>query len=347
MTRTSIRFVLFHVALAALVFSLHHSLAAWKNGGDYTPFGASENVSAITLDEVSYAAPAEHLAVTGRFAAETDVYEHRALHANIPFIPTGILAALTLVSGNIERAFILSDVLFPPLLLLLFYMLSAGLVESPFHRMFIAWSTLAIPFAAQDFAWLAYDSSRNPPIVTRTPQPEISLVFLLVFILLLARSFTLPFRWPRAFAAGVSAGLLIYCYYFYFVAWFGAVGLLCLLGLLWRNRPLARAAAIAGAGALLAALPYFAVFLVARREGGQAYILERMATFTRHLYPPPLIEGVVLLAAIAAYGRRASEERPAHMRYLVVAVLVAAGMLISNIQVVTGINVQNAHFLSR
>jgi hypothetical protein len=338
---------MFHLALAALVFSMHHSVAAWENGGDYTPFGVSENVSTITLDETHYAAPAVHLAVLHRFVAETDIYEYRALHANIPFIPTGILAALTFASGSIERAFVLSDVLFPPLLLLLFYMLSEGLVESRFYRMLIAWSTLAIPFAPQDFTWLAYDSRLNPPLVTRTPQPEISLVFLLAAILLLARSLTLPSRWQRAFVAGVSAGLLIYCYYFYFVACFAAVGLLFLLGLVWRNRTLARSAAIAVAGAVLAALPYLAVLLVAHREGGQALILERMATYTRHLYPEPLIEGVVLLAAIVAYGRRASMKSPAHMRYLVTAVLIAAGLLISNIHVITGINVQNAHFLSR
>jgi hypothetical protein len=145
----------------------------------------------------------------------------------------------------------------------------------------------------------------------------------------------------------LSVGLLIYCYYFYFVACFAAVGLLFLLGLVWRNRTLARSAAIAVAGAVLAALPYLAVLLVAHREGGQALILERMATYTRHLYPEPLIEGVVLLAAIVAYGRRASMKSTAHMRYLVTAVLIAAGLLISNIHVITGINVQNAHFLSR
>jgi hypothetical protein len=347
MRRSPIAFLLFHLALAALVFSLHHTLAALENRGDYTPFGVSENVSAITLDETHYAAPAEHLAVTHRFAAETDVYEHRALHANIPFIPTGILAALTLASGSIERAFVLSDVVFPPLLLLLFYTLSEGMVEGRFNRMLIAWSTLAIPFAPQDFTWLAYDSRLNPPIVTRTPQPEISLVFLLISVLLLARALTLPSRWQQAFTAGLSAGLLIYCYYFYFVGAFAAVALLFLLGLVWRDRPMIRSTLIAGAGAALAALPYLAVFLVARHEGGQAYILERMATHTRHLHPEPLIEGAVLLALVAVYGRRASAKHPAQMRYLVTAVLIAAGLLISNIHVITGIDVQNAHFLSR
>lgn len=322
-------------------------MAAWENGGDYTPFGVSQNVSAITLDETHYAAPPMHLAVLHRFAAETDIYEHRNLHANIPFIPTGILAALAVASGSIERAFILSDVLFPALMLLLFYLLSEGLVESRVCRMFLAWSTLAIPFAPQDFTWLAYDSQLNPPIVTRTPQPEISLVFLLLSVLLLARSLAAPSRRLYALAAGFSAGLLIYCYYFYFVGCAAALGLLFVLAMGWRNWPLARSVFAAGAGAVFAAVPYLVVFVQARGEGGQAYILERMARHTRHFYAAPFVQGAILLALIFVYGRRAAFKNPAHLRYLLTAVLVAAGLLVANIHVVTGLDVQNAHFLSR
>lgn len=347
MTLPRYSFLLCHLALAASIFSLHHSLAMLENRGDYTPFGVSQNVSAITLDETHYAAPPMHLAVLHRFAAETDIYEHRSLHANIPFIPTGILAALALGSGSIERAFILSDAIFPALMLLLFYLLSEGLVENRVYRMFIAWCTLAIPFAPQDFTWLAYDSRMNPPIVTRTPQPEISLVFLLLSILLLARSLAAPSRRLYAVVAGFSAGLLIYCYYFYFVGCAAALALLFVVALGWRNWPLARSVFAAGAGALIAAVPYLAVFFLARGEGGQAYILERMARHTRHLYAAPLAQGIILLALIFVYGRRAAFKNPAHTRYLVTAVLVAAGLLVANIHVVTGLDVQNAHFLSR
>lgn len=333
--------------LAALIFSMDHSLALLQNHGDYSPFAVSQNVSTVALDETNYAALAVHLAALHRYAPETDVYEQRHLHANVPLIPTAILAALATVSGNIERAFILSDVLFPPLLLLLFYLLSAGLVENRYHRMMIAWGTMAIPFAPQDFTWLGYDHWVNPPIVTRTPQPEISLVFLLIAILLLARSLTVPSRLVHAFAGGFAAGLLIYCYYFYFIGAFFALGILFALGLAWRNRLLARSVFVAGAGALFAAVPYLAILLMSRGEGGQGYMLGRIVTHTRHLYAAPFLQGVLLLAAIAVFGRRASVKNTAHMRFLVTAVLVTAGLLVSNNHVLTGTDVQNAHFLHR
>jgi len=209
-----------HILLAALLFSLHHWVAIVKNHGDYSTFAVSPKVSSMTFDEThAYAPPAQRFMSVGQLPAEVDNYERRNSSAGVPFVPPAILGGMGRVLGSLDRAFIAADALFPALALGLLYVASRGIVQSPILRLLLAWASLLVPFGPRNFLWLGYDALLAAPDFTRTPQPEISFIFVLIGLLLTARALQPTAKWGTAAVAGLAGALIVYSYYFYFIAW--------------------------------------------------------------------------------------------------------------------------------
>ncbi len=334
-----------HVVLAALLCSLPHWVALFENRGDYSPFAVSPSVSSLTFDEThAYAPPARRFMVTGKIRAEADNYQRRSMSAGTPFVPPVILGFMGRLLGSLERAFIAADCLFPAALFLLLYAMTGSLVGQRQLRLLVAWSSLLVPFGLLNAFWLGDDALLAPLEITRTPQPEISFFVLIGAAILLARAIRSEFRWPLILAAGIASGAVVYCYYFYALAWGITLGLLFFFGFWWQQRPLFLRTAIVLLLMVMTAIPYAVAALRGKSQGGQTYLLERMGAYTHRPDLLPLAGALLVTLAIFAFGKEFYRTQPV---YFVLAVLVAGALYGMNFQVLSGYETQRWHFWKR
>ena len=334
-----------HALLVAMLCSLPQWIGVWQNHGDYSPFSVSPAVSAITFDEThAYAPPARRLLSIGKIRAEVDNYENRNLSAGIPFVPTAILGGMGWALGSLERSFVAADLIFPALLFVLFYAIAATVVEESILRLLVAWSTVIVPFGVLNSIWLGDDAHIAPLELTRTPQPEISFLALILAAALLGKAIAEESDWLWTLAAGTLSGIVVYCYYFYAVAWGATLGLLLILGLVWKIRLVWRRAASALGLMLLLSIPYAVATVRGKEQGGQTYLLERMGAFTHRPDFVPLFFGLVLTVALLVSGRDFCRLRPI---YFVLTLLIAGSLLGMNLQILSGYETQHWHFWKR
>jgi hypothetical protein len=330
--------------VSALLCSLGHWVILAKNHGDYTPFAVSPPVSSISLDETtSYAPAARRFMTTGRLPAEVDDHELRAAAA-VPFLPLALLGAIGRLFGSLDAAFIAADVIFPAIAFGLFYAISSGVVASATHRAAASLASLFIPFGPRNFFWSGYDALLAKPDFARTPQPEVSLVVLLAAATLTARAL----RTDRKAAAVVVSAAVIYCYYFYAIAWLIALTLAVICAFIYGRRQIARRALIILGGTILLGSPYFAVGLIGQLQGGQGNLLARVGAKTHAPYLPGLALLLVGAGVLWRFGRdflqRDEEWRE---RLGVLCLLALAGVAGLNAQVLTGYDAQHTHYWNR
>lgn len=337
--------LIIHALLVAMLCSLPQWIGVWQNHGDYSPFSVSPAVSAITFDEThAYAPPARRLFSTGEMRAEVDNYENRNLSAGIPFVPTAILGGMGWGFGSLERAFIAADLIFPALLFLLFYVVEATVLQDVSLRLLVAWSAIIFPFGLLNSIWMGDDARIAPLELTRTPQPEISFVVLILAAALLGKAIKEESDWRWTLAAGVASGVVVYCYYFYAVAWGATLGLLLILALIW-NFPLTWTRAACALGLmLLISVPYAIVTVRGKEQGGQTYLLERMGAFTHRPDFVPLFFGLGLTIALLVFGRNLCERHPT---YFVLTLVIAGSLFGMNLQILSGYETQPWHFWKR
>ncbi len=337
--------LIIHAMLVAVLCSLPHWTAIWQNRGDYSPFSVSPAVSAITFDEThAYAPPARRLLSTGKIRAEVDNYENRNLSAGIPFVPTAILGGMGWALGTLERAFIAADVVFPALLFVLLYAVAATGMRNSILRLLVVWSTIIVPFGLLNSIWMGDDARIAPLEITRTPQPEISFLALILAAALLGKAIKKDSDWFWALAAGTLSGIVVYSYYFYAVALGATLGLLLILGVVWKLRLVWTRAASALCLMILLSVPYAIATVRGKEQGGQTYLLERMGAFTHRPDFVPLIFGLVLAAALLAFGRDFCRLRPI---YFVLTLLIAGSLFGMNLQILSGYETQAWHFWKR
>ena len=301
----------------------------------------------MTFDEThAYAPPAQRFMSLGRVPAEVDNYERRDSNAGIPYLPAVILGTMGRVLGNLERAFIAADVLFPALAFGLLYAASEGLLQDTASRLLLAWSTLLIPWGPRTFLWRSYDSLLAAPDFTRTPQPEISFTLVLLGVLLSSRA--LVSKKPSAtISAGVIGALIVYSYYFYAIAWVLTLGLLLVLGLLWRNWAVAKRLTVMLSIIVFGSLPFIVAVAHGRSQGGQSYLLARVGTYTRTPHLIPLLFFVLGFLLTWRMGNPFFGNQGRHVRVGIFVCLFLSALAGMNIQMLTGYDAQHAHFWNR
>ncbi len=336
--------LLFHCFLVALLCSLPHWVEMYRNHGDFTPFSVSPSVSALTFDEThAYAPPAQHFLLTGELRAEVDNFERRNMSAGIPFIPTAILGSMGRLFGSLDNAFLAADCLFPALLFLLLYSLTGPAIRDTSLRLLVAWSTILIPFGFLNSFWRGDDALIAPLEITRTPQPEISFLVLLLAASLTARVF-LEANWRLTISAGLASGAVVYCYYFYAIAWAITLGLLLLFGFVWQVRRIWLNGLFVLGVTILLAVPFAIAAIKGKTQGGQSYLLERMGAYTHRPNIIPLCCSLLLTLLLLRFGRKAWQKQSS---YFVLATLVAGSLFGMNWQIISGYETQPWHFWKR
>ncbi len=334
-----------HLVLLSLLCSLPDWIGILVNHGDYTPFSVSPSVSALTFDEThAYAPPARRFMLTGRIPAETDNFEHSNFSAGIPRIPPIILGGMGRLLGGLGRAFIAADCIFPAALFVLLYILAGTVIRQLDLRLLVTWSSILIPFAVLNVFWMGDDALVTPLEITRTPQPEISFFVLILSVVLLAEAVREGAPWSWTIGAGVASGAVVYCYYFYALAWGLTLGLMLLCGLFWRSQPVWTRVAVTLAMMIAIAIPDVMASLRGKEQGGQTFLLERMGAYTHRPDLLPLLCAVPLTVVLLVSGKKYCRIYPA---YFVLTALVAASLYSMNSQIFSGYETQSWHFWKR
>jgi hypothetical protein len=336
--------------LAAILFSLHHWVAIVKSAGDYSPFDASDEASALTFDETCCYAPfAGRFMWSGQLVAEVDNYERRNSSAGVPFVPAALLGAMGRVLGNLERAFIAADFVFPALALGLLYAASAGIIQTIWFRLLIAWTTLLIPFGPRNFFWQGSDSMIAAPDFSRTPQPEISFTILIAGVLLASRGLRNS-GMRDAIGAGLVGGMIVASYYFYAIGWGVALGMLFLLAAAWRKGAQVKQVAIMLVAMIVASTPYIAATVRGRLEGSQRELLSHIggSAFTHAPSVMPLLGFLVGSLLVWKFGEHLLTGQEHSVRILLLLLLLLAGLACLNFQILSGYDAaHDKHFWNR
>ena len=284
------------VAANLIIFPLNHLVSIALNHGDYTPFAVAPQVSALVWDETSFyaAGPSRffhNLSVPG----ESDILELRNARNPQPIVHTILLGLLAKALGSLEWAWVVSHALLPTLIWAVLFWHAFRFVRSPVPAMAIAWLTCFVAFSPRNFLLLGEDRFIQPLELTRTPQPALSFLFLLLAVWLFSRALAQPI-WLRIACAGVACGVLFYSYYFYWFSFFAGAGLLLVVLALIGRRDYAKTAISVLALGCLVGIPYLRTVAAMRGER-QHDLLSRIGVFTRQ----PDVAGLALAALVGLF----------------------------------------------
>ena len=352
--------------LISLIYGLPHIIIPLTLSSEqqYTPF-AINGVSALTYDEsYIYAAQANYTSIRWKPAYDTDIYEYRDVPAVFPSVPYFLLAAMTHLTGGIDKTFIVSDFVFPPLAFFLVYALVSSCTLNPGVGLLAGLCTVVVSFGPRNFLEVLPDilrtgwSSANQPLeYSRMLHPQLSFtVFALAIYLLwwaMNRSSVI-----LQVASGLAGGLLFYVYAYYWPVWLGACFLLCLSRSL-RHSNGHRRLWLSFAVAVCTSVFFWRNYLEARRFPNYAWRSARFGMEFGHTPSLPKLTFTAVYIGIflsfLAIGHLLSGARPSpvdlthrsRVRLFFGALFIAACIAL-NIEVITGVNVESLeHYPNR
>jgi hypothetical protein len=277
----------------SLIFGLPHLMIPRLLGSDqtYTPFAVS-GISSVTYDETAtYAAAANYTALRLAPPYDTDLWETRNVVVPTTTAPYFALAALNVLTGGLDNAFIVCDFVLPPTAVLLLYLLLLDIAGSRSIALAGSLATILISFGPRNFLGVPllllsqHGSSIVQPLeFSRLLHPELSFTLLAAALLLLWRTV----RWGgrvQAVLGGIVGGLLFYTYVYYFPVWLGACALL-LLGRRWLSHRVWKAVLLTNLFTWVVSLPFW-ISLVGSYDTYNFNIrLARHYSETGHVPPP-------------------------------------------------------------
>lgn len=335
----------------SLVYGMHHA-ALWRTARDA---GLGYHPLVINEDEALFTGPKAHAAEMGEIiVGDFNVAEYKNTRIYVlPFLSPLIMGNIARLTGSIERAFIIGDFLFPPIIFLLFYALMFLLAGRRLLALtgatlfiFIPQLLLAVPPAipylqATVLTLIAKGSSLY---FSRVEDPQLTIplyLAALIFFLLIFKG--RKEKWITA-AAGICYGLLFYSYFYYWM--YVSMALAIGAALAWRLLPAVRARLIGAMAlgllisvphwinaSLIAGLPQYPdLFRRLGPEIGRVPNLEAIPVFAYFLH--------AALMGASYFFFRAADRNTALFLVSFLAPIYAA----YNIQLVTGFNVHPDHW---
>ena len=334
-----------------LVYGLHHMVllgAARDAGLGYHPLVVNE-------DEAMFTGPKAHAAEMGEvIVGDFNVAEYKDTRIYVlPFLSPLIMGTIARAVGGIERAFIVSDFLFPPIIFLLFYAFLFLLSERRLLALsgatlfiFLPQVLLAVPpitpYLQATILTLAAKGSSL--YFSRVEDPQLTaplyLAGLLFFLLIFQGRRE---RWIIALA-GIFYGLMFYSYFYYWT--YVSMALVIGIAIVWRTLPDVRNRLMMAMGlgllfsvphwvnaSMVASLPQYPdLFDRLRPEVGRALNLEMLPLFAYLLH-------AILASAVWIFFRK---ERPGLAAFFLAFLLPIYAAY--NMQVVIGFNVHPDHW---
>ncbi len=106
----------------------HLMIPLYLKGESYTPL-VWRNVDDISYDETFYAIPIRQILTGDLLPGDSQLWEHRQALAAFGVLPYWLYAVLAKMSGGLENAFILGDVIFPATMVILIYLFAQKLAS--------------------------------------------------------------------------------------------------------------------------------------------------------------------------------------------------------------------------
>lgn len=232
----------------------------------YTPLTAN-SPAPFARDEGYAYAPFVNYILKGNVSVG-EVYSKEYSNYPTPFkgetLPSVILAFFTKVFGSVEKAFIVSDIIFPPLIFLLLYKITKLFTEKTLLATSIAFvATVSrdfiavIPFPHLIIQLLTFQEGQNFPLfLSRAFHPQVTFPIFLLFVLSVFNQLKDPQSKTKVLLTGLFLGALFYSYIFYWTYALFFLGLLFMFMLLQKKLDIAKNIFLSGLIAALIALPY-------------------------------------------------------------------------------------------
>jgi len=338
------------IAVSA-VYGMHHlvlSHAAATQGLHYHPIVVNE-------DEALFTGAKAHAAQMGKIiVSDFNAVEYKDANLYVlPFLSPLIMGNLARLTGSIERAFIVGDFLFPPIIFLLFYVLLILLSRRRLLSLvgatlfiFIPTLLLAVPpvLPYLQAILLTLIAKGSSLYFSRVEDPQLTMplyLAALIFFLLIFKG--RREKWIVA-GAGIFYGLLFYSYFYYWV--YVSLALPIGILLIWRRMPEIRRRLIgATALGLTISTPHWInTYRVAHlaqypdlfgrvgTEIGRAINLQTLPTFAYALH-------TVLIVIIWILWRKTDRGVTVFLISFLVPVYA-----VYNLQIITGFNIQPDHW---
>lgn len=198
-----------------IIFGLPHIFGLYKSWLAYYPLQSTQGLS-YQHDETYAYAPEVHQILNFRFSGDSYLWEYKN-HSMIFMGEVASIAPIALISSlaSVPLGFILSDLIFPPLLFLLVY---SALRYQKFNSIFCLTTALAvicIPFLSLlipklfSYQTNIIGSVTDPLLLSRTPHPQISIIFLFASLFLTSVVLKKPNK-KNLFLWSLSIGLSLY-----------------------------------------------------------------------------------------------------------------------------------------
>jgi len=341
------------MVVVGMVYGSRHFFVAGileEKGERYHPVTVSGN-----YDEGMFYGPRANAVYRGALlAGDIEIQENRTSPAILPILNPLVMGGMGRLFGSLEKAFIVSDFLFPALIFFVLYLVAFELTSKRFLALtfvvvfvFVPRIFLAIPpvtgAAFREFVASFIPDASNVLYFARFEYPKVTFLFFALALYFIIRSLQRNERYA-SIAGGVAFGLLFYTYLYDWVYVGVSIGLTALFLAFQRNfTSMKQLLRILGVGILVSAFYWWNIFRlrslphydeIVARIGVEVGRRLRLATAWR-----TYLRAIVLaFMAWVAYRKRRSPVTA----YLISSIITIAVVL--NLQIILGFNPQPDHW---
>lgn len=341
--------ILLFALLISFIFGLPHILLGAYNiyhHSAYTPFSFNGVGGGIT-DETQTYAPLINDVKNGRLiTSDAFVYEYR----NGPFIhpplPITMLGLLSRLLGSNAYVFILSDFLFPPLafiaLFVLLYLLTNNRLLSIAGGFFTIIGNHFVTSPQFLLKTLVnYGKGYSPLLFSRTPQPQLTIIFLILAIIFVYLTITKD-DLRYSLIGGLFSGILFYVDPFYLSFFASGAFLLLIYETFIRNKNAVKRLLLHSCIATVISIPFWINFFALRNTIGFKDFLLRQGLKSNGM--PDIKVTLVFVAIIAAYFYLYQKK---DLEFYFINSFILGNLLLANSQVVTGFFFSSFRLIAR
>ena len=255
------------IILVSIIYGLPHIILGAKLGINYDPLVISVN-SPVARDKTFAYAPQTSYVTKGDFFVK-DVYVSEYSAYPTPFLgesfPSIIMALLSTVTNSVDKAFVVADFIFPPIIFFLLFYIAKMFIKNNFFALSVA----ALTAVARDFIsvipnpWATLDyffhvNNQNYHLfLSRNFHPQVTFIFFLLAFIFLIKVVAYPDKKIFVIIFGITFGLLSYSYIFYWTYFLFFYCLVFLYFMFKRNLKILTVLFLSGSIFLLISSYYF------------------------------------------------------------------------------------------
>ena len=328
---------------SGLVISAPHIYGFLNFGDDYSSLRINNKLQYVWDETYLYAAQT-HYYLNGNFRGDTYLLEHR--NQNSPFLGEFAsiipLVALSILTGSVGNSFLTSDFFFPIILFLIIFFIAKKMTKDDFFSIAAGLAVIITPNLSSLFPFFSKEgtiitgSINDPLLFSRTPHPQISLIYLFVVLFLTYVLMTKPTK-RIAYFWSIAVGISLYSSLF--VASTVVLGTLMLLPLVAKKikvKLLIQCLVII----FIIAIPYLINYLGSLNFINDTDFLER-TTYPAHILFPRQLRYLIFAAILMKLNKKDNLPK------ILFAFILAASIISDAHQLILGLNIDADHWINR